>query len=454
MEKQYKRILIANRGEIAVRIIRACKEMGIETVSVHSNIDKEKLHTRISDYHICIGSASNTGSYLNSYNILSAAENMKVDAIHPGVGYFSENKDFAELCESCGIDYIGSDSNILNLMGNKIEAKRIAQQCGVNVIGDNSVEVQSESDCFHYIDKYGLPVVLKAANGGGGKGIRVIKTKDEVNYCLELCKKEVKTTFGSSTILIENFIEHAKHVEVQVMADQYGNVIHLGDRECSVQRSNQKLIEEARCNNINHEVCEKMYKDSIKICKYINYVGVGTIEYLLLPDGTYYFMEMNARLQVEHTITEMLTGVDIVKEQIRIAEGKRLQYNQEDIVFRGYALQCRITAEYFKDDFSPSFGAIKKWHLPGGFGVRVDTGYELNNEVTPYYDSLLAKICCQEATKEAAINKMITSLKEIEIEGILTNIPFLIRLLKDDKFLSGNYTTDFIQKIISHNDAV
>lgn len=454
MVKEYKRILIANRGEIAVRIIRACRELGIETVSVHSKIDAGALHTRISDYQICIGNFSSRESYLNSYNILSAAKNMKVDAIHPGIGYFAENGDFAELCEKCEIDYIGAGSRIVNLMGNKIEAKRIAQQCGIPVIGSDSVEVKSAEDCYEYIEKSGLPVILKAANGGGGKGIRVVRTLDELKRNLELCRKEAKTTFGNSSILIEKYIENVKHVEIQVIGDKYGNVIHLGERECSIQRSNQKLIEEAQCIYNKEEIRNKMYEDSLKLCRYIGYVGPGTVEYLLESDGTYYFMEMNTRLQVEHTITEMLTGVDIVKEQILIAQGNPLQYTQSDISFNGYTLECRILAEYVKEEFIPSFGKITKWHLPGGFGVRVDTGYEIYDEVTPFYDSLLAKICCFGATKEAALTKMICCLQEIDIEGISTNVPFLLRILRDDKFLSGDYNTDFIRKLIDEKNVL
>lgn len=444
----YKRILIANRGEIAVRIIRACKELGIETVSVHSKKDKGSLHSRISDYQICIGNSNSSESYLNSYNILSAAEHMKVDAIHPGIGFFAENGDFAELCEKCSIDYIGAGSRIAHLMGNKIASKEIAKQCGVNVIEGNNAVIKTAKDCYQHIEEHGLPVILKATNGGGGKGIRVIHVIEEVPRVLELCRKEAISSFGTGDMLIEKYIKDAKHIEVQVLGDKYGNVIHLGERECTIQRSNQKLIEEAQSMNVDTEIKEKMYEDAVKICKFIGYVGPGTIEFLLQPDGTYYFMEMNTRLQVEHTITEMLTGVDIVKEQILIAEGHPLNFRQEDIKFNGYALQCRIIAENYKNDFIPSVGRIKKWHLPGGFGVRLETGYECNDEVTPYYDSLLAKICCQGHTKEEAVYRMRRCLEEAEVEGIETNIGLLLQVVKDNRFMTGDYSTNYIQNIV------
>ncbi len=447
----YKRILIANRGEIAVRIIRACKELGIETVAVHSTKDEGALHTRLSDYRICIGSTGANESYLNSYNILSAAEHMKVDAIHPGIGFFAENGDFAELCENSGIDCIGPGSTIIRSMGSKIEAKRIAQQCGVKVIEGDFAEVSSVNDCYHYIEEHGFPVILKSVNGGGGKGIRVVHSMEELPRSLELCRKETANSFGLSTVLIEKYIMDAKHIEVQILGDQYGNVIHLGNRECTIQRAHQKLIEEAQSMSVSLEIQQRMCEDSVRICKYIGYIGPGTIEYLLQPDGTYYFMEMNTRLQVEHTITEMITGVDIVKEQIMAAEGKALNYRQDEICFHGYALQCRIIAEYFKKDFVPSFGKIRKWHLPGGFGVRVETGYEYGDEVAPYYDSLLAKVCCYGSTKEEAVCKILHCLKEIEVEGIHTNVPFLIKIIKDDCFLQGNYTTNYVQNMIEQN---
>lgn len=387
MTKHYKKILIANRGEIAVRIIRACKEMGIQTISVYSKEDKESLHTRLADFKICIGKGQSNNAYLNSYHILSAATYLKADAIHPGVGFFSESTDFAQMCELSGIDLICANISALQTMGNKILAKQAAKECSVPIIGDDSVDVK--------------------------------------------------------------FFEGAKQVEVQVLGDKFGNIIHLGDRECSIQRYNQKIIEEARCNNISEKLRYKIYEASIRICKNINYVGPGTIKFLVLQDGSYYFMEMNTRLQGEHTITEMLTGIDLVKEQIRIAEGNRLKYRQKDIQFQGFALQCRVLAEYFNENgkLLPSYGRIKRWHMPGGFGIRIDTGYEVNDTVTPYYDSLLAKVCCHGNTKEEAVNKMLSCLAEIRIDGISTNVNILQQILKEYNFIKGNYFTDYFQTL-------
>lgn len=446
MSTEYKKILIANRGEIAVRINRACHELGIETVSIYSKGDEGALHTRVTDYKVCVGNANGKESYLNSYNILSAAEIYGVDAIHPGIGYFAENGDFAELCNNCDIDFIGPGIDILRLMGNKLEAKKIAIECGVPVAGGNCIEVRTTEDCKRYIEEVGLPVILKAANGGGGKGIRKIHDLNDLETSLLQCKKEAENTFGDDTILIEKFIENAKHVEVQVLGDAYGNVICLGERECSIQRANQKLIEEARCESLPDRVREKLYEDSIAICKRIRYCGPGTIEYLYLSDGSYYFMEMNTRLQVEHPITEMITGVDLVKEQIRVAQGLALNYEQKDITFSGYALECRILAEFFNHTFVPSFGEITKWYAPGGPGIRIDTGYEIGNKVTPFYDSLLAKVCCHGLTKEDAIKKMLCSLEEMAIEGVRTNIAFMKKLIGSSQFATGSYNTSTIDK--------
>lgn len=446
MSTEYKKILIANRGEIAVRINRACHELGIETVSIYSKGDEGALHTRVTDYKVCVGNANGKESYLNSYNILSAAQIYGVDAIHPGIGYFAENGDFAKLCNNYDIDFIGPGVETLKLMGNKIEAKKIAIECGVPVAGGNCIEVGSVEDCKKYIKDIGLPIILKAANGGGGKGIRVVHSLEDLEKSFEQCKREAQSTFGDDIILIEKFIENAKHVEVQILGDTYGNVICLGERECSIQRGNQKLIEEARCESIPDHIRTKLYEDSITICKRIRYQGPGTLEYLYLQDGTYYFMEMNTRLQVEHPITEMITGVDLVKEQIRVAQGLSLSYEQKDITFSGYALECRILAEFFNHTFVPSFGEITKWHTPGGPGIRIDSGYEIGNKVTPFYDSLLAKVCSHGSTKQEAIKKMLCTLEEIAIEGVRTNIAFMKKLIASTQFATGDYNTSTIDK--------
>lgn len=444
MKTKYKRILVANRGDSAVRVIRACREMGIETISIFSKGDKGAFHTRLADYSVCIGDVQSKDSYLNAYNVLAVATDYKVDAIHPGIGYFAENSDFSELCESCHIDYIGPSSANISLMGNKVRAKKTAKEVNIPVIGDDSVEIANYEECIQYARKIGYPIILKAANGGGGKGIRVVNKEEDLFRSLEICLKEAEKVFGSSSILVERFIDHAKHIEVQVLADQYGNVIHLGDRECTIQRNNQKLIEESRCATLDEEIRNKMYQGAIDICKHIGYVGVGTIEYILEDNKSFYFMEMNTRLQVEHTISELITGIDLVKEQIRVTQGEQLLLKQEEIKIQGYAIQCRILAEYYNGMFIPDCGKITRFDMPGGFGVRVDASYEVNNVVTTYYDSLLCKICCHDQDKIQAVNKMLRCLEEMQVEGVSTNKEVLMNILKDSRFLNGDYTTTFL----------
>ncbi|MBE5966771.1 MAG: ATP-grasp domain-containing protein [Lachnospiraceae bacterium] len=447
MKNKYKRILIANRGDSAVRVIRACKEMGIETVSVFSKGDKGAFHTRLADYSVCIGDVQSKDSYLNAYNILAVATDYKVDAIHPGIGYFAENADFSELCENCDIDFIGPSSANISLMGNKAKAKIIAKECNIPLINDDSVEIYNYDECFQHARKFGYPIILKAVNGGGGKGIRVVYEEEDLFEALELCLRETEKVFGSSSILVERFIDHAKHIEVQVLADRFGNVIHLGDRECTIQRKNQKLIEESRCATLDEETRSRMYQGAIDLCKHIGYVGVGTIEYILEDDKSFYFMEMNTRLQVEHTISELITGIDLVKEQIRVAQGEPLKLKQEEILFQGYAIQCRILAEYYNGTFIPDYGKITRFDMPGGFGVRVDSSYEVNNIVTTYYDSLLCKICCHGEDKLQAVKKMIRCLEEMRVEGVSTNKEILMNILKDSRFLTGDYTTTFFDTL-------
>lgn len=447
MSKKYKRILVANRGDSAVRVIRACKEMGIETISIYSTSDRDLLHTRLADISVCVGNAKSKDSYLNAYNILAVATKYNVDAIHPGIGFFSENPEFARLCEQSNIDYIGTDSSIIELMANKMNAKKVARECGIPIIDECNMEVSTIDEYYENIQKIGFPLILKAANGGGGKGIRVVYNEDELRHSFELCIKETERSFGKGNLLIEKYIASAKHVEVQVLADKYGNVIHLGDRECSIQRNNQKLIEEARCNTISNELRNKLYQDAVNLCRYIGYTGVGTVEYLVTDSGSYYFIEMNTRLQVEHTITELITGIDIVKNQIMISQGEPLQLQQEDIHFRGYAIQCRILAEYYNNgNIVPDYGKIFIFNMPGGFGVRVDTSYEVFNPVTTYYDSLLCKISCSGQNKVEAVNRMLRSLEEMQIDGIKTNKDLLMNILRDSRFLNGNYTTEFFEK--------
>lgn len=445
MKKTYKRILVANRGDSAVRVIRACKEMQIETVAIFSKVDRKSLHTRLADYSICIGGAEGKDSYQNSYNVLSAAIHYEVDAIHPGIGYFAEDPRFSELCKACNIDYIGPSSNCILQMGNKGIAKNIAKKLGIPVVGNESVTVNNFEDCFKSVKKIGYPIILKATGGGGGKGIRVVYKEEDLMRAFELCIKEMGNGYRKNGVLVESYIEDIKHIEVQVLADKFGNIVHLGDRECTIQSNNQKLIEESRSDALDKRIREKIYKTSIDICKYIGYVGVGTIEYILGKDNTLYFLEMNTRLQVEHTLSELITGVDLVKQQIKVAQGEQLNFQQEDIEFQGYGIQCRILAGDFSNGFIPDCGEITRFDMPGGFGVRIESAYELGNVVTSYYDPLLCKICCHDDNKTKAIKKMIRCLEEMRIEGVSTNKETLIDVLRDKRFTSGNYTTNFLK---------
>lgn len=445
MTKDFKRILLANRSDCAVRIIRACKEMGIETVTIYSVEEKGAFHTRIADHSICIGETAYSESYLNAYKILSIASKYNVDAIHPGIGFLAENSDFAQLCEKMNICFIGPGSNIIDMMGNKITAKNVARECNVPILSDICIEELENEDILLRVKKNDYPVIIKATQGGGGKGIRIANTEDELVDSISICKRESEQSFGEGSIYVEKYITDAKHIEVQIMADKFGNVIHLGDRECSIQLHYQKLIEEARSSNISEELREKLYMDATTICKKIGYVGVGTVEFLVMGDE-YYFMEMNTRLQVEHTITELITGIDIVKEQIRIAQGETLQYKQNDIHINGVALQCRITSQPELIKNHGRFGYITKYNMPGGYGVRVDSGYENNMKIDYLYDPLLCKICCYGSNKSEVVHRMIRCLNEMQIEGVGTNRDLLLNILNDTSFLRGDYSTNYVEK--------
>lgn len=446
MMGKFNKVLVANRGEIAVRIIKALRELGISTVAVYSNVDKDSLHLRIADEKVCIGDARD--SYLNVYKILSVATKYNVDAIHPGIGFMAESGEFARLCEQYNIGFIGPASELIDAIGNKSNAKLIAKECQVPVIEGATAPVNSYDECEELGELIGFPVLLKATHGGGGKGIRIVKEKEKLKDNYNLCRIEAKAAFNNNELLIEKAVQGFKHFEVQILGDTFGNVIHLGDRECTVQRANQKVIEEARCVNIKEEVRQKIYEGALKIAKHIKYAGPGTIEFLVLSNGDYYFLEMNTRLQVEHTITEMVTGIDIVKEQIRVFEGESLSVTQEDIKFDGYALQCRILAEDTLKGGMPSIGKITKWNMPGGLNVRVESGYGCGSTVSPYYDSLIAKLCCKAADKAQAVKKMYICLEEMNIEGINTNVDFLKFLLGKPEFIEGNYTEVFMSKIL------
>lgn len=451
--KKFTKVLVANRGEIAVRIIKALKEMGIPTVAVYSDADKGAPHTRLADECVCLGNSNSQDSYLNTYKILSAATMKGVDAIHPGIGFLAENDRLPDICRRYGIGLIGPGGDIIKLMGNKNTAKKIAAECGLPIIAGSDGPVKHVEECKEIIREIGTPVILKAIHGGGGKGIRVIRNLNQADISFNLCKKEAEASFNECELIVEQFLENTRHVEVQIIGDVYGNVIHLGDRECTIQRLNQKLIEEARSVNIDADVKARLYDEAVRLAKHIKYVGPGTVEFLVLPDGSHYFIEMNTRLQVEHTITELVTGIDIVKQQIRVSSEEKLVIRQSDIHFSGYALECRILAENLEKGFTPSCGKITKMNVPGGLGVRLDSGYSRNDTITPYYDSLIMKLCCYAHDKAEAIKKMRVCLEELEISGIDTNIDFLKFIMSDDNFLTGNYHENYVEeKIISFSN--
>ena len=417
-----QKMLIANRGEIAVRIIRVCREMGIQTVAVYSVADKEALHTQLADEAICIGETKSSESYLNMESIISAAVTSGADAIHPGFGFLSENPVFAKLCEKCNITYVGPKSDVIEKMGNKVEARNTMINAGIPVIPGNNDGICDCATGKSVAEHVGYPIMIKAASGGGGKGMRVAYTAEDFENAFMAAQKESEMAFGDNTMYIEHFVEHPRHIEFQIMADKYGNVVHLGERDCSLQRNHQKIIEEAPSCALSEELREEMGQMAVKAAMAAGYENAGTIEFLLEKSGRYYFMEMNTRIQVEHPITESITGIDIVKEQIKIADGKELPFTQDDIVIKGHSIECRINAENPDKGFRPCPGKITEMHFPGGNGVRVDSAIFSGCEITPYYDSMLAKLIVYAENREEAIHKMRSALGEVVIEGIDTNI--------------------------------
>jgi len=442
----FKKILIANRGEIAVRIIRACHEMGIQTVAVYSEIDKNALHTQMADEAVCIGPAKSKDSYLNMQNILSATVLTGAEAIHPGFGFLSENSKFAQMCEECNIKFIGPDSQNIDNMGNKLKAREIMIKAGVPVVPGSDGEIATETDALNAAEKIGYPVMIKASAGGGGRGIRVVTKVEDLIPAYNTAKTESKTAFGDDTMYMEKFIEEPRHIEFQILADEHGNVIHLGERDCSIQRRNQKVIEEAPGAGMTEELRKQMGEVAIKAAKSINYKNAGTIEFLLDKYGKYYFMEMNTRIQVEHPITEMITGIDLVKAQIKIASGQVLPYKQEDIKIEGHAIECRINAENPYKNFMPCPGEIKSMHLPGGYGVRIDSAAYQGYKIPPTYDSMIGKLIVHGKNREEAIFKMRRALGEFIIEGVDTNIDFQFKIVNNKNFINGKFDTSFISK--------
>lgn len=443
----FDKILIANRGEIAVRIIRACREMGIKTVAVFSEPDREALHAQLADEAVCIGSAKAADSYNNMNNIITAAVEKKVQAIHPGFGFLSENSTFAAMCEECNIKFIGPDPSVIDAMGNKSNARAMMIKADVPVIPGSDGVVENIEQAYEVAEKLGYPVMVKASAGGGGKGIRIVRAKEELQKAYESAKSETKAAFGDDTMYMEKVIENARHVEVQVLGDNFGNVVHLGERDCSLQRKNQKVLEEAPSPAISPEVREKMCAAAVRAAKAAGYQSAGTIEFLYDKSGKFYFMEMNTRVQVEHPITEMITGVDIIKEQIRIAEGEKLSLKQEDIQISGHAIECRINAENPDKGFAPCPGLIDYLLLPaGGLGIRVDTAVYEGYEIPPYYDSMIAKVIVHGKDRKEAIAKMRRALYEFIIDGIDTNIEFQNRILNHKEYLAGEFDTSFLEK--------
>lgn len=442
------KILIANRGEIAVRIIRACKEMNIKTVAVYSQADKDALHTRLADEAICIGPAPSKKSYLNIQNIIEAAYITGADSIHPGFGFLSENAEFAKICEESNIKFIGPNSKVINLLGNKSNSKELMKEAGVPVIPGSDGSVKGLKDATDICEKIGYPVMLKAAAGGGGKGIRIVNNSNELETNYNIVKQEAKNSFNDDEIYIEKFIKNPRHVEIQILADEHKNIVHLGERDCTIQRNHQKIIEETPSTAIDDKLRNKMGKAAIKAAEIAGYTSCGTVEFLVDSDKNFYFMEMNTRIQVEHPITEMRTGIDIVKAQIKIAAGEELKFKQKDIKFSGHSIECRINAENPMKNFMPSPGKINEINFPGGNGIRVDTAIYNGYTIPPNYDSMIAKIITHGTTRNEAIAKMKRALEELVVDGINTNRDFLFHIIRNPDFIRGNFDTSFIEKDI------
>lgn len=442
----FQKILIANRGEIAVRIIRACREMGIETVAVYSEADKEALHTQLADEAICIGPALAKDSYLNMERIVSATIVTGAEAIHPGFGFLSENSRFVDMCNKCNIAFIGPSAEVIQKMGNKSEARKTMMDAGVPVVPGTKEPVYEAEKALEIAKEIGFPVMIKASSGGGGKGMRVAENAQCFISQFETAQRESVAAFGDDTMYIEKFIEEPRHIEIQIMADKYGNVIQLGERDCSLQRRHQKMLEESPSCALDEALRKRMGDTAVLAAKAAGYEGAGTIEFLLDKNKDFYFMEMNTRIQVEHGVTEMVTGLDLIKEQIRVAAGEKLSVCQEDITLTGHAIECRINAEDPKRKFMPCPGKITQLHIPGGNGVRVDTAVYIDYTIPANYDSMIAKIIVHDKDRISAIHKMRSVLGELIVEGIETNIDFQYEILNNEDFLAGNVTTQFIEE--------
>lgn len=444
----FKRVLIANRGEIALRIIRACQELGIETVTVHSEADEDSLHVRFSDQSVCIGPPQSQLSYLNGKEIISACLVTNCEAIHPGYGFLAENPSFAEMCNSNGLTFIGPPYEIIRKMGDKIYAKREMESAGVPVIPGSKDPVDDEGRALAIARETGFPVMIKAAFGGGGKGMRIVRSEGEFGNAFKIARAESETAFGEGSLYIEKFIKNPRHIEFQILADDHGNTVHLGERECSIQRRHQKLLEESPSTALDERLRKKMGMLAVAGMRKIGYRSAGTVEFILDENRNFYFMEMNTRIQVEHPVTEFVTNIDLLKEQIRIAAGERLSYRQKDIRISGCAIEARINAEDPDKNFRPSVGSIDGFHIPGGPGIRVDTHLYSGYSIPQYYDSLVAKLIAYGATRTEAIGRLRRALTEFVIEGIKTTIPFHLKLLEHRQFLDGKIHTGFVDEML------
>jgi acetyl-CoA carboxylase biotin carboxylase subunit len=442
----FKKILIANRGEIALRILRACQELGVKTVAIYSEADADSLHVRFADEVVCIGPPQSNESYLNMVRIISAAEVTGAEAVHPGYGFLAENPEFAEICEECDIQFIGANADVIRRMGDKAEAKETMKKTGVPVVPGSEGVIKDLAHAKSLVKEVKYPIMLKAVAGGGGRGMRLVNSEDELEMNFMMASAEAEGGFGNADLYMEKFIANPRHIEIQVMADAHGNVVHYGERECSIQRRHQKLLEEAPSSVIDEELRKKMGELAVKGCKGVDYVGAGTIEFLLDEQKNFYFMEMNTRIQVEHPVTEMVYNRDLVKDQIRVAAGEPLGYEQKDIHMQGHAIECRINAEDWERNFMPNPGHIENVHFPGGPGVRVDTHTYSGYDIPPYYDSLVAKLIAYGKDREEAITRLRRSLDEFVIEGIKTTIPFHRKLIDHEDFKSGNFDTGFLER--------
>ncbi len=444
----FKKILVANRGEIALRVIIACREMGIKTVAVYSEADEHALHVRFADEDVCIGPARSSDSYLNIPAIISAAEVTGADAIHPGYGFLSENPHFAEVCEACHIRFIGPSPHVIKLLGDKARARRAMKKAGVPMLPGSEGPVDSEEKALKLANEIGYPVIIKAVAGGGGRGMRIVRAPEEMGALLRTAQREAESAFGLGDCYVEKYLENPRHIEFQVLGDHHGNLVHLGERECSIQRRHQKLIEESPSPALTDKVRKKMGAIVVDAAKAVQYTNAGTFEFLMDKDGKFYFMEVNTRLQVEHPVTELVTGIDLVKEQIRIAAGERLGYKQSDIAFKGHAMECRINAEH-PEKFTPSPGVIRTFNLSSGPGVRVDTAAHADCTIPPYYDSMIGKVIVFARDRAEAIARMRRTLEMSVIEGIHTTMPLHLRILADPDFQAGRIGTGFMDRLLA-----